>query len=148
MSVRTVHCLAVLLLGCAKEAPAPVAAPSPPAAVSIADGAGPDAGPTLTAPVQPLPRETLADAGHGPRTMAPGAIAAGSSGFRAPPTDDGDAGVLIGPRRPVGPVPTMDSNRQVKPPPLNRHTAPQPGQVYRPRPPQVADAGTPWPLTQ
>ena len=146
MTVRTAHCLAVLLLGCAKEPPQPVAAPPPSAPVSVADPVSADAGPPLAAPVQPLAREALADAGSAARLMAPGTTAGGSSGFRAPPTDDGDAGPpIIGPRRPVGPVPTMDSNRQVKPPPFNRHTAPPPGPVFPRGPASVVDAG---PLTQ
>ena len=147
LTVRTVHCLAVLLLGCAKEPPPPVATPSAAAPVSVADPLGADAG-RLAAPVQPASRETVADAGSAARVMAPGTMAGGSSGFRAPPTDDGDAGVLIGPRRPIGPVPTMDSNRQVKPPPFNKHTAPPPGPVFPRGPASAVDAGAAGPLTQ
>ena len=145
--MRTVHCLALLLLGCAKEPAPPVAASSAPAPMSVAEAGGPDAGPRA-APVQPVSRETLADAGSAARMLAPGATAGGSSGFRAPPTDDGDAGVLVGPRRPITPVPTMDSNRQVKPPPFNKHTAPPPGPVFPRGPASAVDAGASGPLTQ
>ena len=148
MTVRTVHCLALLLLGCAKEPPPPVAAPPPPAPLSVAELAGADGGSPIAAQVQTVPREVRADAGSAAGMVAPTTSAGRSSGFRAPPTDDGDAGVLVGPRRPLGPVPTMDSKHQVKPPPFNKHTAPPPGPVYPRGPASAVDAGTSGPLTQ
>jgi hypothetical protein len=147
--VRPVHCLALLLLGCAKEPPPQVAAPPPAAPLSVAELTGADAGPALAAPFRAVSPAAQADAGPGARMLAPGAQAGGSSGFRATPTDDGDAGPpLVGPRRPYGPVPTMDSHRQVKPPPFNKHTAPPPGPVFPRGPASAVDAGSTGPLTQ
>jgi hypothetical protein len=146
--VRTAHCLALLLLGCSREPHPPVAVSPPPAPLPVADLARTDAGSPPAVSPRAAAREVLADAGSEAWTTAPGAPVGGSSGFRAPPTDDGDAALPVGPRRPPGPVPTMDSKHQVKPPPFNKHTAPPPGPLFPRGPANAVDAGPTGPLSQ
>ena len=84
------------------------------------------------------------EAGTDPRAPAvPGTLQAGrESGFRASPSPDGmDAGVPIAPRRPSGPIPTMDDHRRAKPPPFDPRKAPPPGPFF-PRGPSEAAPGT------
>jgi hypothetical protein len=149
MTVRSLRLVALLLVGCPGEPPP--ASATPPAPTSAALPASADAGGAqpVTAAAQVAPREMVADAGAGGRTVHPGSASGSASGFRAPPTTDGaDAGVPVGPRRPYGPIPTMDEHRRVKPPPLNPRTAPPPGPLFPHGPSHAADAGTAGPAVE
>jgi|GEM_PF-2908148 hypothetical protein len=153
MTVRTLCFVTLLLVGCAKESPPVSAAPpvaAPPPALSALPASS-DAGdvPTVGTGGQLPPRELVADAGTGAaRSVQPSSPSGSGSGFRAPPTTDGDAGAPVGPRRPSGPVPTMDKDRRAKPPPLNPRTAPPPGPFLPPGPSHAADAGAAGPAVQ
>lgn len=142
MTVRTLRVVALLLVGCARESPPASAAPPAPVPSALPASSDAGSGQQVGAATQVPPREVVADAGTGARTVQPSSASGSASGFRAPPTSDGvDAGAPVGPRRPSGPIPTMDEHRQVKPPPLNPRTAPPPGPLLPHGPSHAADAG-------